>query len=188
MAVRGARALSLFALLVAGCSGAGNTDLFGTPSEPQAEDTSPTEPVPSATTPVTPPSNNPPPPVPVVPDAGPNDAEPPPSKCTPEVEPNSTMTKATTFTVALCGKINSYSDTDYGRFVVPAGATSVAITHAEQGGMVAYRYYVNGQFLNIIDSDDIKVTPGQVYSVQMKLAPTSNGEDRPTYELGITFQ
>jgi hypothetical protein len=188
MAPCGARALSFFALLLVACSGAASTDLFE--GAPDQTDTSATDPAPVATSPTTPPTGAPPPqtpppgPVPPTTDAG-VDAAPPPPACTPEAEPDNDINHATTFTAHLCGKIDSNNDVDFGRFVVPAGAKGLSITHAEQNGKVIYRYYLNGTLLPV--SENINAIPGAVYSVQIKLSPAGSGGDRPTYQLNVSF-
>jgi hypothetical protein len=187
MAACGARALTFVALVLAGCSGAGNADLFE--GSGNQNDIAATDPAPSATTPTPPsevPDAGPPVPVPPVRDAG-VDAPPPPPACTPEAEPNNDINHATTFTASLCGKIDSNNDVDFGRFVVPAGAKNLTITHAEQNGKVSYRYYLDGQLLPV-NGGDINAIPGAVYSVQIKLSPAGSGGDRPTYQLDVSFK
>ncbi|HSO36034.1 MAG TPA: hypothetical protein VLT33_26080 [Labilithrix sp.] len=185
MASPGARALALAALVLTACSGAAGSELFA-PGDPN--DTSPTDPAPSATTPdPTPPvpDAGPPEPPPVVPDAGRPDAEPPVPTCTQEAEPDNDLSHATVFTASLCGKIDSASDVDFGKFVVPLNAKSLAITHEEKGGKVSYRYYRNGQQLQA--SDALDAIPGATYSVQIRLA-NGNPNDRPTYQLNVSFK
>ena len=190
MAARRARALSLFALLLVGCSGAGNADLFnGDPGEPasaEQNDTSASDPGPSTnkqqpTVPgqfaaAPPPAADTPP---VAPDPMP--------KCPQEAEPNNDINKATLFTTSLCGQIGTASDVDFVSFVVPAGKTEVAIKHDAKGGKIAYRYYLQGIYLPI-GGDGMKVIPGATYSIQMKLSPTSASTDRPSYQVDISFK
>jgi hypothetical protein len=197
MAAFRVRALSFFALLLVGCGGAGNEDLFnGDPGQPAAledNDTAESDPVsstkkdapapPSAAAPA--PSVPATPSDPATPPATP-DPDPAPS-CTHTAEPNNDLGHATTFTTSLCGKIDSASDVDFGSFVVPAGKTQISIKHDEQGGKVAYRYYLQGILLPLA-GDGMIVIPGLTYSVQMKLSPSSNAADRPTYQLDVSFK
>ncbi len=186
MAALGDRALSLLALVLVGCSGASNQDLFGAASGQNEEnDTSATQPAPSSSP--KPSATTEPQPAPVAPtqDAG-ADAAPEAAKCTPPIEPNDSIGNATPFTSSFCGKIDGPGDIDFAKFVVPAGATGLAITHDEKGGKVAYRYYLNGVLLPV-QGDGIPAIAGVTYTVQIKLAANSNVGDRPTYQLNVFF-
>jgi hypothetical protein len=189
MSLRSARALSLAALVLVGCSGAAGSDLFAADQTA----TSPTDPSPTGTGTTTPEPTPPLPdggtidPPPVVPDAGRPDVDPPTPTCTPEAEPNNDLAHATPFTASFCGKIAGSNDVDFGRFVVPQNAKSMAISHSENGGKVNYRYYLNGQLLAL--SDSIDAIPGATYTVQIKLATGSgNGNGTPSYQLDVAFK
>jgi hypothetical protein len=197
MALCRARALSLFALLLVGCSGAGNADLFngdpGAPPSSEDDDTA-VEPVAStkkeapgqpAAAPA--PGSAPAPEAPSTP-APPTTPDPDPApSCTHAAEPNNDLNHATVFTASLCGKIDSATDVDFGSFVVPAGKTQISIAHSEEGGKVAYRYYLQGILLPLA-GDGMIVIPGMTYSVQAKLSSASNSGDRPTYHLDVSFK
>jgi hypothetical protein len=177
------------AALAAACSGAGNEDLFETGL---TNETSSNEPAPatsasgsagktSPTQPGTPGSE----PTPLPPGTPPTT---PPAEgvCTPELEPNNDIAKATPFTSSLCGKIDSLSDVDYGRIVVPMTATTMTFTHAEKNGRVSYRFFF-GNIPVQADANQLEVVPGATYNVQMRLTPNT-GNDRPTYELAVSFK
>ena len=201
MAACSARALSFFALLLVGCSGAGNADLFnGDPGAPTSteDDVSATEPTPSTKKqqPAAPgmlPGETPAP-APSDPGSGtpgtPADPVPTPApapSCTPAAEPNNDLGHAVAFTTSLCGKIDTASDVDYGTFVVPAGKTEISITHAEQDGSVIYLYYFQGIPL-LLAGDGMKVLSGATYGVQIRRSPMSPSAQRPTYKLDISFK
>jgi len=198
MAACSARALSFFALLLVGCSGAGNADLFnGDPGAPASaeDDVSATEPTSSTkkqqpTAPGTLPGETPAP-APSDPGAGtPADPAPAPApvpSCTQAAEPNNDLGHAVAFTTSLCGKIDTASDADFGAFVVPAGKTELSIQHAEQDGSVIYLYYFQGIPL-LLGGDGMKVLPGATYGVQIKRSPVSPSAQRPTYKLDISFK
>lgn len=194
-----ARTLSLFALLLVGCSGAGNSDLFtGAPGEPGSSEPEVTASEPTTSTKkqqptapgepaAAPAPAAPAPAAPTPPATTPDPAPPPAPTCTHEDEPNDEIHKATSFTTSICGKINTASDIDYVSFVVPPGKTEIAIKHDETGGKVAYRYYIQGIYLPFA-GDGMTVIPGVTYSIQMKLAPTSATADRPNYQVDISFK
>jgi hypothetical protein len=177
----GARSLSIALLVLTACSGAAATDLF----EPGGRDDPSTS---KATPPVTqnpvPDPGTPDPPAEVA-DGGRPDNDPPAPTCTQEAEPNGDLNRATLFTASLCGKLDGNSDVDFGRFVAPLSAKTVAITHEEEGAKVNYRYYLNGQSLP--GSDSIPAVPGATYGVQIRLA-NGSPNDRPNYRLSVTFQ
>jgi len=184
MSSRSARALPLAALVLVSCSGAAGSDLFAAdetaaaPTDPAPTGTGTAHPVPPLTEAGTPE------PPPVVPDAGRPDVDPPTPTCTPESEPNNDVAHATAFTGSFCGKIAGANDVDFGRFLVPQNAKTMAITHAESGGKVSYRYYLNGQLLPL--SESIEAIPGAAYTVQIKLA-NGNG-NTPSYQLDVAFK
>ena len=170
--------------LIAACSGANDTGLFGAPA---TTDTSPTDPT---TTPTASPDPTSPTPIATTapdggasPDAG-TDASPPEEICTQEVEPDDTLDRATPFSTSFCGSLSSATDVDFGQFAVPQGATNLAITHVETDGKVAYRYYMNGVLLPVDAS--IPATPGIVYGVAIRLAAGSK-TNTPSYRLNVAF-
>ena len=168
--------------LLSACSGANDTGLFGGATT-EGSPTDPTPPITSAD-PTTAPTTTPT----TTPDAGEpetgSDASPPDETCTQEVEPDDNFDRATPFTARFCGQLSSATDVDFGQFVVPQGAKSLSITHAETGGKVAYRYYKNGVLLPI--TAEIAATPGIVYGVSIRLAAGSK-TDTPIYKLNVAF-
>jgi hypothetical protein len=178
-----ARLLSVLGLLLVGCSGATNQDLF----EPSgASDTASTLPGPGSSDSSEPPSRAQLPPA-SSPDAGTVPTPPAPTgKCTQEVaEPNNDVRKATQFTSGLCGKIDSNNDVDYGTFTVPPGTKRITWRHAEKGGgRVSYSFSIVGGIPLPQDGDELDVVPGATYTVQIRAAQ-GNGGDRPSYELTI---
>ena len=195
MAAFGVRSLftaALLALPVAACSGADNQDLFA--DQAPQNDTSSSNPAPSspAKTPADQPSSAPATGTagtPAAPAADPTPAPTPPdqpAKCTQEIEPNNDLAHPTPFTASFCGKIDSANDVDYGSFVVPKGATSIALRHAENNGTVSYRYFMDG--VPMLGPDGVLMAvPGATYTVQIK-ATQNGGGARPTYELDVSFK
>jgi hypothetical protein len=190
MTTRRSMSLSVLAVLVAACSGAGNDDLF---ESGQQSDTSSNNPAPATTgtggsATKTPPTTAPGTPEPAPePPGTPNNPAPDNDTCTPEVEPNNDIAKATLFTSRFCGKIDSGSDVDFARFVVPKTATTVTFKHSEKSGRVSYRFFF-GSVPVQPEGDQLTVIPGATYNVQMRLSQSGGSGDRPTYELDVAFQ
>lgn len=173
--------LSVLALVLAGCSGAGNQDLFD--ESAAGNDSSSVSPSPTPGTPEPPtkpqgPSTDPGP----SPTPTPGPTPQPKELCTQEKEPNNNASRATEFTSSLCGKIETNSDVDYGTFTVPKGATTVILKHNEDNGNATYSLSRNG-FPAIMLGDELPVEPGETYAVRI-----SSAGGKPTYELDILFQ
>ena len=177
--------VSVFAVVLAACSGAGNEDLF---EETEQQDVSKTDPAPTTTDPVkttpgktgetTTPGTPAPPATPTTPPAA--------DACTQEIEPNNDLVRATPFKERLCGKIDSATDVDYGRIIVPAKATTLTFKHSEKNGRLNYRFFLNS--VPIQANEEINVLPGATYSVQIRPPTGGGGGDRPQYELEVAFQ
>ena len=194
------RALAILTVVLVGCSGAGNQDLFDDSASGNATSSvNPTTPAGSTKTPgasdtKTPSDGAPAPTTPAPTPTMPVDPVQPPAdngKCTAEIEPNDTAAKATAFTSRFCGKIDTASDVDFGTFVVPKGAQSIVIQHSEKGGSVTYRYLVNGVSMPAIDIGDIQldVVPGTTYAISARASQFQNGSGQhPTYEVDVTFK
>lgn len=178
------------ALALVACSGAGNDDLFAGSAE--ANDISTNDPSPAAhpgTNPtVAPPPSPSPAPGTGAPDAGTvSPPVPTPPSCTQEVEPNNDFAKATPFKASFCGKIDSAADVDYASFVVPVGAKTIDVKHAEKNGKAVYRYFLGGASLGS-DPSALEAIPGATYTVQIRLDKSGSATALPTYELDVTFQ
>jgi hypothetical protein len=175
-------ALCALALVVTGCSGAGNEDLFD--DSGPASDTKLTSPAPStsqktpADTPSTPATPAPQPP---------DNPDTKPAACTQEIEPNDTSSRATPFTSSFCGRIDTSGDVDYGTFEVPQDAQTIKVSHTEQNGSVTYRYFAEG-FPVPVQGDEIELLPGMTtYTVQIRLANTGGGK-QPSYRIDLSFK
>jgi hypothetical protein len=180
------RKLSFVAILLLGCSGAGNQDLFA----PTGQDVAATEPTPSApaTPPAAPPSSDPttPPAAPPPSDPGPAKNDPPePAEpaCTPEAEPNDTVKAATRFTTSFCGTIGSKGDIDNGSVVAPADARKMKYSASAKDGRVVMYVLADG-FPIFFEDGEIRVIPGTTYTFQMQ----QNSGAHPSYEVDVTFE
>lgn len=197
------RTVSLFALLVvAGCSGATETELFG----PATQDRSTTEPTGSSgdtgaatgesgqATPST--SSDPAPPTKQGDENGnakgdsqtPPPPPPPTSSCVAEIEPNDGPELANAFTSCFSGALKR-GDLDYARIVAPANATTMKIEHTEDGGSVWYRIYVNGTPYPAFTGQAPSYIPaiaGARYDFEM--SPSTMGGGNRSYQLNVTFE
>jgi|GEM_PF-6637651 len=174
------------------CSGAGNQDLFegnATASdisfnEPETPSGTTTAPAASTETegadagPSSPAPPTPPPPA----DAGTADAA-PAETCTLETEPNNTMATPNAFTTCFRGEVESSKDVEYGRFTMPATAREVRWTHDDDGGKVAFRFFLNGVPVLTKNNKLVAPIPGATYLVQVRTT-----QSRPTWELRLTFE
>lgn len=170
-------------LLVAGCSGATETEFF----EPRTDDNR-ASPSPSSAPP--PAAPTPPPPSPSGTGAteptepGRTDPTKGGDKCLPEAEPNDALEKATVFTQTLCGTLSPADPIDWVAFVAPADAKAIRVSHKESGGKVGYRVYINGALAALQSIDAIgRVEPGATYHLQARLT----GNAPAAYELKVDF-
>lgn len=173
-------------LALAGCSGAGNEDLFEGSGDPTFESNG-TQPAPSPSASasasgssgaVLPPAAEPTPPK--------NDDEKPEPTCTAEAEPNNDLSRATVFTTRFCGKIESSNDVDHGRITVPAGKTTIVFKIDDKGGKVTTKFFAGAVAVQP-QGDELRVVPGMPYTVQIRLA-SGEGGNRPTYEVDVSFK
>lgn len=181
------RKLSFVAILLAGCSGAGNEDLFA-PSPGQS--VAATDPTPSnpATPPAAPPdqgSSSSPPPQSGGQDPQKNDPPPPAEPtCTPESEPNDTIKAATPFKTSFCGQLTTKGDVDNAKVTAPDSAKRIKYNVTSNDGRVTLRVFADG-FPIILDNGSMPVMPGSVYTFQ--ISQSSSG-GHPTYEVDVTFE
>lgn len=176
-------------LALAGCSGAGNEDLFDGSGDPSSESNA-TQPAPSPSASASASASGssgaalPPPSAPTPPPK--NEDDPPQATCTPEAEPNNDLARATAFTTRFCGKIESGGDVDHGRFTVPAGKTTILFKVDDKGGKVTTKFFA-GTVAVQPQGDELRVVPGMPYTVQIRLA-SGEGANRPTYEVDVSFK
>lgn len=191
---------------LAGCSGAGNQDLFEPVSNatlPEAAGaetprTATDSALPAPSSPASPGGGNAggapaqpgaapaPGTAPAAPGQEPAPEQPvaPAAACTAEAEPNNNILLATTFATGLCGKIDNSTDADFGTFVVPAGAQRVDVARVSQGGGIKLDFFRNGQ---PIDDDELKPVAGRTYQLRVT-RNGGNASSRPTYEITVAFQ
>lgn len=184
-------------LLVAACSGADETELFGVPPQ----ESNPTTPIGGSS------------------DAGSSSSSdgsssggettngggsggsssssgatsedagtPPPPACAIEVEPNGSAGSATPFTSCIDGSLKK-GDVDFVEIKAPAQATKIAIGHTETGGKVSYRVYINGMPFPAFTGDAPDYIPGVTSATyRFQIQPSGNANGTRTYRLTVSFE
>lgn len=121
-------------------------------------------------------------------DAGAAPPPPPAPACTAEIEPNNEADRATLFTSCIEGTLKK-SDIDHAEIVAPAQTTKVSIAHEETGGKVSYRVFINGLPFPAFTGDAPEYIPAvtsATYRIQMQ--PSGTGSGTRTYRLAVTFE
>lgn len=121
-------------------------------------------------------------------DAGAAPPPPPAPACTAEIEPNNEADRATLFTSCIEGTLKK-SDIDYAEIVAPAQTTKLSIAHEETGGKVSYRVFINGLPFPAFTGDAPEYIPAvtsATYRIQMQ--PSGTGSGTRTYRLAVTFE
>lgn len=181
-------------MLVAACSGAEESDLFGADgnakgnggasgatNETPATTSDSTTPSPGSETPAKPNA----PPVPGGGDPGTKPGDPTPA-CAAEGLANDEFKSADVFDSCIAGKLVA-RDVDFVTTTAPADAKQIFIKHAESGGKVAYRVFVNGFSASFTDNppDSIPAVANAKYT--FKVEPSGTAGDR-TWQLEVSFQ